>query len=107
MKILVIGQAPPAVKQEVPYDTTMLYDWLKEVGISKEKAQEMFEWEAVSNVFPGFGNGGHKVPSQEDMDNHWEELKEKISKAQKVIVLGNVPRQYLASKKFFVRPSSR
>lgn len=25
MKILIIGQAPAAVKQEVPYDTTYLY----------------------------------------------------------------------------------
>lgn len=39
-KILIIGQAPPLQKQDVPYDTTMLYEWLSEIGISKEKAQK-------------------------------------------------------------------
>ena len=29
-KILIIGQAPPAVGQSLPYDTTMLYDWFLE-----------------------------------------------------------------------------
>ena len=35
MKILIIGQAPAAVKQEVPYDTTYLYTMLEWIGISK------------------------------------------------------------------------
>ena len=39
-KILIIGQAPPAVKQTVPYDTTMLYEMFAWVDISKEQAKE-------------------------------------------------------------------
>lgn len=98
-KILIIGQAPPAVKQKYPYDTTMLYDWLKECNITVDEAQELFEFEAVSNKFPGFGKGGHKLPSQEDMDNHWKEtLREKVVNSQKIWILGNVPRDYLLTK---------
>lgn len=98
-KILIIGQAPPAVKQKVPYDSTLLYDWLKECGISKEQAQEMFEFDAVYNKFPGHAEGGgHKAPTIEQMDEHWPILEEKIQLANKIIVLGNSPRDYIATK---------
>jgi hypothetical protein len=99
MKILLIGQAPPAAKQRVPYDTTLLYEILSWVGISKEKAQEMFEFEAVSDKFPGFLEKGHKTPSQEDMDKHWSStLESKVQAADKVWLLGNVARDYFYSK---------
>jgi len=98
-KILIIGQAPPAHKQKFPYDSTMLYDWLSEVGISIETAQQMFEFEAVCGVFTGFENGGHKKPSKEQMDEHWEEvLQEKVQSVNKVILLGNVAKEYFWSK---------
>lgn len=111
-KILIIGQAPPAVKQELPYDTTMLYEWLRECGISKEKAQEMFDFEAVYNKFPGWNTGeshtgGHRTPTKEQMDEYWPILEAKILKAEKVIILGNVAASYIKTKNFFVRPSSR
>lgn len=90
-KILIIGQAMPAVKQAVPYDTTMLYDWLEAVGVSKEAAQAMFEFEAMSNTFPGFDDkGGHKKPSIDDVKKHWPVLEEKLQLADKVILLGAV-----------------
>lgn len=99
-KILIIGQAPAAVKQTVPYDTTMLYDWLKECGISKEAAQELFDFEAISNVFPGFNpkGGGHNKPSVKDMDNHWPVLEQKLQDADRVILLGSVAAEYYDSK---------
>lgn len=98
-KILLIGQAPPAVKQGVPYDTTMLYEWLNEIGISKEKAQDIFEFEAISNVFPGFGENGHLKPSKEEMDLHWDNTLElKVSKADVIILLGNASKEYFYSK---------
>lgn len=50
-KIIIIGQAPPAVKQIVPYDTTLLYDMFSWVNISKEQAQELFEFEAMVDFF--------------------------------------------------------
>jgi uracil-DNA glycosylase len=96
-KILIIGQAPPAQEQKVPYDTTMLYEWLEECGISKEQAQEMFEFEAVSANFPGKAKGGgHKVPSTADMLLHYHQvLSEKILNSKKIIVLGNVAKHFL------------
>lgn len=99
-KILIIGQALPAVKQTVPYDTTMLYDWLSELGISVDQAQEMFEFDAVYGSFTGFdANGGHLKPTQQQMDEHWKNVLEtKVQLADKVWLLGNVARDYIASK---------
>lgn len=99
-KILIIGQAPAFQPQDVPYSTTMLYDWLEEVGISKEQAQMFFHFEAIYNEFPGFdANGGHLKPSKEQMDKHWNDtLESKIQLSDKVWVLGNVARDYIATK---------
>lgn len=91
MKILIIGQAPPAVTQTVPYDTTLLYDMLSWVGITKEQAQEIFEFEAMSNLFPGHGENGHLKPSNEIMRKHYDNVLEgKIQKSKRVLVLGKV-----------------
>ena len=107
-KILIIGQAPPAVKQEYPYDTTMLYDWLKKCDITKEQAQEMFDFEAIYDKFPGYNDkGGHKAPSQEQMDEHWPVLEQKILNSLRVIILGNVAKDYISTKHFFVQPASK
>jgi len=99
-RILIIGQALPFVKQETPYDTTMLYQWLAEVGITKESAQGIFDFDAVFGSFTGFdANGGHLKPTQEQMDKHWDDTLEiKVQSANKVWVLGNVARDYIATK---------
>lgn len=99
-KILIIGQALPAVKQDLPYDTTMLYDWLSECGISKQDAQKIFDFDAVFGSFTGFdANGGHLKPTHEQMDSHWDAVLEtKVQLADKIWVLGNVPRDYIATK---------
>lgn len=97
-KILVIGQAPPAQKQTVPYDTTLLYTWLEEIGISKEHAQHIFEWEAVCPVFVGrYENGsGHRTPPHKMMYDHWKAcLEEKVITANKIWVLGGVARDFI------------
>jgi len=95
MKILIIGQALPKVQQAVPYDTTMLYGWLQGIGISKEAAQELFDFDAMCPFFPGAENGGHKKPSQEDMRQHFKSvLSGKIRAYSKVILLGNVPKEF-------------
>lgn len=109
MKILIIGQAPPAVKQTVPYDTTMLYDMFSWVGISKEKAQELFDFEAISNKFPGFDEkGGHKKPSKEDCDLHWNTtLGAKVQQSKNIIVLGSPARDYFNERiKNFEQPQT-
>lgn len=97
-RILIIGQAPPSPKtyQDVPYSTTMLYDWLAECSIDKIEAQEMFEFEAMVSQFPGFSSNGHAKPTQNDMMRHWlAKLADKVNLAEKVILLGNVPRDFL------------
>lgn len=108
-KILIIGQAPPAVEQGVPYDTTMLYDWLNEIGISKEDAQEMFEFDAVYDQFPGFSeSGGHLAPTFVQMEDYYNRhLRDKISKYSKIILLGGVAKSYLTYKKGIQRNHSR
>lgn len=93
-KILIIGQAPAYAKQTVPYDTTMLYDWLSECGISKSHAQNIFEFEAVSNTFPGFNQMGHKKPSSEEVAKHWPILEAKLQLADRVLILGGVAAGY-------------
>lgn len=99
-KILIIGQAPAAVKQTLPYDTTMLYDWLKEINVSKEEAQELFDFEAVYNEFTGFdAKGGHKKPTKEQMQKYWEEiLRDKVESAEKVWLVGNVASEFFHSQ---------
>ena len=98
-KILIIGQAPPAVKQSVPYDTTLLYEMLEWVDITKEDAQNIFEFDAVYGEFPGWENGGHRIPTKLEMDYYWDNvLEEKIQCADKVLILGNVARDYINSK---------
>lgn len=96
-KILVIGQALPAVKQELPYDTTQLYDWFDKVSITKAHAQHIFEFEAVYGEFPGYDeHGAHKKPTFEQMSDYYDKvLKDKIESSDKVIILGNVPKEFL------------
>ncbi|MAX51450.1 MAG: hypothetical protein CMH22_05680 [Methylophaga sp.] len=114
-KILIIGQAPPAVKQGLPYDTTQLYDWFEELGISKGKAQDLFDFDAVYDKFPGFASGGgHKKPSNEQMEEYWERsLKEKVENSKSILVLGGVARDFLKNKNidkkmvFVIHPSKR
>lgn len=118
-KILIIGQAPAAVKQSLPYDTTMLYQWLSECGITPMEAQELFDFEAIYNEFPGFdANGGHLKPTIEQMDTHWANVLEtKVQLSDKVWVLENVARDYINSKEktwscstlfiFTIHPSKR
>jgi len=98
-KILIIGQAPPSVNQRVPYDTTMLYEMLEWVDITKEDAQNIFEFDAVYNKFPGWEDGKHRIPTKLEMEWYWEqELEEKVQLADKIILLGNVARDFINSK---------
>lgn len=96
-KILVIGQAPPAVRQKLPYDTTMFYDWLAAIGIDKNQAQNLFEFDAVYGKFPGrTEDGSHAVPSKEQMDEYWDaNLGQKMLDHTKIWIVGNVARDYL------------
>lgn len=98
-KILIIGQAPPLKKQTVPYDTTLLYTMLEWVGVSKEAAQGMFEFEALTDQFPGKTlHGSHKPPSAEMVEKYWGSiLKGKVINSESVILLGRVSEKYFVS----------
>lgn len=91
-KILIIGQAPPAVAQVVPYDTTMLYEILDWVNINKEAAQNLFEFEACTDTFPGFDeHKNHNAPTIQQFMLHFNKtLKAKIERADKILILGKV-----------------
>lgn len=114
-KILIIGQAPPAVKQTVPYDTTMFYDWLEEIGISKEESLYIFEFEAVYNKFPGYDNNdNHLLPTKNQMEEYWDStLKYKVEKCKYILCLGNCSKDFIKSKnidkpiEFLIHPSKR
>lgn len=99
-KILVVGQAPPLAKQFIPYDTTMLYDWFSEIGISRAKAYEMFDFDAVCDTFPGLTkSGGHKPPTVKMMNEHWERrLRDIVLSYSKIILLGKSAQKYIGSK---------
>ena len=96
-KILLIGQAPSVQPQTVPYDTTLLYEMLSWANISKEQAQNLFEFEALTDVFPGYAKrSGHKVPSSEAKALYWEStLKEKVANHQRIILLGRESQKYV------------
>lgn len=94
-KILIIGQALPAVEQKVPYDTTMLYEILSWVGISKEQAQDIFEFDACVGYFPGHDNNGHKKPEYGKMLLHYTStIQPKLARANKILLLGKVANDF-------------
>lgn len=100
-KILIIGQAPPAQAQKVPYDTTMLYDWLALAGskISKDNALEKCSFFAVCDVFTGFGSGGHQPPTLAQMQECYiRYLEHQIAQHHKIWVVGAVAKKFLSDK---------
>ena len=98
-KILIIGQAPPAQEQELPYDTTMLYDWLAECGISKEQAQELFTFSSVSGTLRGVKNGAHMLPLKSEKEQHYKVVLQPLMlQHEKYILLGNVAHDFIATK---------
>jgi len=114
-KILIIGQAPPANKQLLPYDSTMLYEWLEILGVSKNDALDIFYFDAVYDKFPGYNsNGGHLKPTESQMDDYWDrELSQRVKDCKAILVLGACARDYLKSKNidkpisFTIHPSKR
>lgn len=116
-KILIIGQAPTNQPQKVPYDTTLLYDMLGWVGITKEQAQDMFDFDALVDKFPGLNNDGHLIPKMSEIQAHYRKvLKPKIQKADKIIVLGRIAEGYIREREslypdkeflYMIHPSRR
>jgi len=104
-KILIIWQAPALKKQVFPYDTTMLYDWLNEIWVSKEKAISICEFEAMTNKKPKISKSGwHLAPWKKEMTNYYElVLKEKIKKADIILLLWKCPIKFFWFEEFFLK----
>jgi uracil-DNA glycosylase len=62
-QLLFIGQAPPKVIKDVPFEGTHLYSWFERIDISKEKLVSMATFTALVSVFPGSSKHGHKTPT--------------------------------------------
>lgn len=100
-KILIIGQAPSSVQQEVPYDTTMLYEILSWAGISKGQAREMFIFDACYDKFPGFTEKhNHKPPTADQFKEYLDRgLRERILNSDKILLLGKVAFNFLTKER--------
>lgn len=104
-KIVLIGQAPPVQAQEIPYDTTMLYTWLAEIGITIDMAQDLFVFTAISGTLRGVKNGAHMLPLKKDMElQYGMVIKPLLAKHTKVILLGGVAQKFMATK---VHPANK
>lgn len=90
-KILIITGYEDLVVSE------LLYDMLGWVNITKEQAQEMFDFEALVDKFPGFDdNGGHKKPSPADVQQYWNDvLSAKFLASEKIIIFGIPARDFV------------
>lgn len=106
-KILLIGQAPPIKKQAIPYDSTMLYSWLDEVGVSVEQAQNIFEFEAMTDKVPELVNGNQKPPSKMEMQHYYNTvLIHKMLVADVIILMGKTPINFFGYDDFFLQIKS-
>lgn len=83
---------------------------LEWVGISKDTAQKIFEFEALTDQFPGKTlHGSHKPPSAEMVLKYWEStLRWKVENSQSVILLGKIAciHFYELTKNWYARPDS-
>jgi uracil-DNA glycosylase len=99
-KIVIIGQALPAKEQTLPYDSTMLYDWLAECGVCKQQAQEMFIFTSIGGELRGVKNGSHLLPLKQQKDTQYTDVVlPLILENKKCILLGNVAQEYVLDRK--------
>lgn len=91
-KILIIGQAPSVRKEGIPFEKTLLYEMLGWVGISKEQAQETFEFESCIAI--------QAMPTVALMRDYYQDvLKTKIAAADHIIILGQLAADFYTGKK--------
>lgn len=103
-KILIIGQAPPLKAQKVPYDSTMLYEWLQEIGVNKKYAQKLFDFEALTDEIPDVdGKGNHRRPRKQQIVDYLNRvLYKKIVNSEVIILLGDCSIKYFGYSGFFI-----
>lgn len=102
-KILIIGQSLPKKTQSLPYDTTLLYTMLEWVNITKERAQMIFDFDALSDTFLGLNKQkGHQRPLKANIAAHEPVLIHKIDNCSRIILLGRMAcDEYAINSNFF------
>lgn len=86
-QIVVIGQAPakPGSKHEVP--GAYLRAWLLGLGLSEATIAERFLFLALIPSYPGSVQGGHLVPTAEQIAKHRPTLAQALIAAQPALVV--------------------
>ncbi len=97
---LFIGQAPPEKNYEIPFAKTRLYHWLLNVGITQKEVLDIFDFEALSDVFPGKSDKGHKAPTSAAIKKYIPTIISKINRNDyKLIVpVGKLAIEYVLTK---------
>lgn len=81
---------------------------LAEIGVNKEQAVAIFDFDALSDKFLGKNkNGGHNVPKSEDIECHFPSLYMKADKYKKVICFGRKAVNEWARGDFYSTSPSR
>lgn len=87
VEALFIGQAPPRIKDEIPFGRTQLYRWLATVGISQEEALRDFAYTALVPVFPGMKGRSHRPPNADEILAHRSELLRRVAEWQPRVIV--------------------
>lgn len=94
-KAIIIGQAPAENHYELPFGRTRLYKWFAEIGFDAMKMTSVFDFDALTDKFPGKNKTGHNQPSENEIKMYLPILASKIQK-QKIKLI--VPVGILATK---------
>lgn len=107
-QILIIGQAPPEKKYAVPFSGTRLYNWFERIGINKQTAVDLIEFEALVDKFPGKNNKGHAIPDTQSILEHLPLLAKKIidNKFDLIIPVGKLAIQYVLGNRDIQLPNA-
>jgi uracil-DNA glycosylase len=103
-RVLFIGQAPPLQEQVLPYDTTQLWNWFKDIGLMEFQVLQMSTFDAMTDQPPELNKaGGHKAPKKAEMTRyHQVKLKGLIEEHTDIILLGKCPMKFFGIEEFYV-----
>lgn len=76
-RCLFIGQAMPRHKSH-PHDWPTLNLWLNRIGFDQNTISQYFYYSALVDYFPGTKNGGHRVPTEDEISKERNRLKKTI-----------------------------
>ena len=107
-EILFIGQALPEKPAKYPFARSRLYKWLESIEISKEKALEISEFNAILDYFPGKLGKADRTPSWKDIEHNRERLYSLIEQINPLIIvaIGKVATQAILNHQKKIELSS-